>query len=92
MEMDEFVQKYLISLGATKNDVKPYPALFYKLTGRKGKPRLFENPIKLFLLESILAALFWGGFFMWLFIWQFVGLEIIQLYAAIILVFLQEQF
>ncbi|MGR5148028.1 DUF6404 family protein [Photobacterium alginatilyticum] len=82
MEKDEFVQVYLISLGATIDEVKPFPALFYKLTGKKGKPRLFESPMKLFWLETVLGTLSWG-FFMWLFVWQFIGLDIIQLYAAL---------
>ncbi|MDX2321738.1 MAG: DUF6404 family protein [Moritella sp.] len=82
MSSDKDVNEYLMSLGASHRDVKPYPVLFYKLTGKKGKPRLFENPIKLFLLQSIIGAISWGSV-MWLALWQFQGSNIVQLYVSI---------
>ncbi|PSU47333.1 hypothetical protein C9J12_15125 [Photobacterium frigidiphilum] len=65
MKTEEKAREYLLSLGASKSEIKPYPVLFYKLTGLFGKPRLFESPIKLFILQTILGTIFWGGG-MWL--------------------------
>ncbi|WP_299017966.1 DUF6404 family protein [uncultured Photobacterium sp.] len=79
---DEFIRKYLISLGASEDDIQPYPYLFYKLTGRKGKPRIFENPLKLFLLQFVIGTLFWGAG-MYIFVWHFRGPMIAQFYSAI---------
>ncbi|EJL6343546.1 hypothetical protein NMR33_003594 [Vibrio cholerae] len=45
------------------------------------KPRVFESPLKLFVLQSVLGTVFWGGF-MWLLVWQFQGFAASQVYAS----------
>ncbi|WP_064607570.1 DUF6404 family protein [Photobacterium sp. J15] len=82
MQMDDFIREYLISLGASEDDLRPYPYLFYKLTGYKGKPRVFEHPLKLFVLQFILGTLLWGAG-MYIFVWHFQGPMIAQFYSAI---------
>lgn len=57
----EQARKYLLSLGAKKSETRPYFWLFYKLTGIDGKPIVFENPLKILLLQSIFGSLIFGG-------------------------------
>ena len=57
----EQARKYLISLGAKESEIRPYFWLFYKLTGIDGKPIVFENPLKILLLQSIIGSLIFGG-------------------------------
>jgi hypothetical protein len=60
MNKYENARKYLISLGAKKSEIRPYFWLFYKLTGIDGKPIVFENPLKILALQSIIGSFIFG--------------------------------
>ena len=83
MDKMEFVRTLLIEKGISAHLIKPYPYLFHKLARLDMKPRIFENPLKLFALQSVIGAGFWGGF-MWLFVWQFQGFTISQVYGSLL--------
>ncbi|ELY5145964.1 hypothetical protein SM738_004643 [Vibrio vulnificus] len=82
MNKMELVRSLLVEKGISSRLAKPYPYLFYKLARLDMKPRVFEGPLKLFVLQSVFGAVFWGGF-MWLFIWQFQGFSVSQVYASL---------
>ncbi len=82
MNKMEFVRSLLVEKGISSRLAKPYPYLFYKLARLDMKPRVFESPLKLFVLQSVFGAVFWGGF-MWLFIWQFQSFSVSQVYASL---------
>ncbi|EKL23928.1 hypothetical protein VCHC61A2_3723, partial [Vibrio cholerae HC-61A2] len=46
----EFVRSLLIEKGISARLAKPYPYLFYKFARLDMKPRVFESPLKLFVL------------------------------------------
>ncbi|MEI2565276.1 DUF6404 family protein [Vibrio metoecus] len=81
MNKMEFVRSLLIEKGISARLAKPYPYLFYKFARLDMKPRVFESPLKLFVLQSVLGTVFWGGF-MWLLVWQFQGFVASQVYAS----------
>lgn len=82
MEKMEFIRTLLIEKGVKVRLTKPYPYLLYKLCSVDMKPRIFESPFKLFALQSVFGALFWGGF-MSLAVWQFQGFSITQIYGSL---------
>ncbi|RYU63536.1 magnesium transporter [Aliivibrio finisterrensis] len=81
MEQADFIQLYLKQKGVNTYLTEPYPTLL-KLVKKNPKPRLFESPFKLFLLQAVFGSVIWGVF-MWLIVWQFQGFSIYQLYASI---------
>ncbi|EJU9689815.1 hypothetical protein V9J77_003439 [Vibrio cholerae] len=81
MNKMDFVRSLLIEKGISARLAKPYPYLFYKFARLDMKPRLFDRPLKLFVLQSVLGTVFWGGF-MWLLVWQFQGFAASQIYAS----------
>ncbi|EKF9437082.1 hypothetical protein O1C18_002804 [Vibrio cholerae] len=60
MNKMEFVRSLLIEKGISARLAKPYPYLFYKFARLDMKPRVFESPLKLFVLQSVLGTVFWG--------------------------------
>lgn len=82
MDKMEFVRTLLVEKGVSDRLTKPYPCLLHKWARLDMKPRVFESPLKLFALQSVLGAVFWGGF-MWVFVWQFQEFSVSQVYASL---------
>jgi len=61
MKKYDKARNYLISLGAKKSEIKPYFWLFYKITGIDGKPIVFENPLKILILQTFIGSIFFYG-------------------------------
>ncbi|MCP4955318.1 MAG: hypothetical protein GY919_06805 [Photobacterium aquimaris] len=81
MKRADFIQLYLEEKGVNRYLTKPYPACLI-LFQANPKPRLFESPLKLFVLQSVFGSLSWG-FFMWLIIWRFEEFSAYYLYAIV---------
>ncbi|WP_240616131.1 DUF6404 family protein [Photobacterium aquimaris] len=81
MKRADFIQLYLEEKGVNRYLTKPYPACLI-LFQANPKPRLFESPLKLFVLQSVFGSLSWG-FFMWLIIWKFEEFSAYYLYAIV---------
>ncbi|BCK33218.1 hypothetical protein VCSRO96_3038 [Vibrio cholerae] len=61
MNTMEFVRSLLIEKGISARLAKPYPYLFYKFARLDMKPRVFESPLKLFVLQQCLVLSFGVG-------------------------------
>lgn len=81
MQRADFIQLYLKQKGVNTSLTEPYPT-FLTLFQKNPKPRLFESPLKLFFLQSVLGTTIWGGF-MWLTLWQFQESSVYHLYGAL---------
>ncbi len=82
-EKMKFVQTLLQEHGVKPALTTPYPHLLFTFINTSRQPVVFENPIKIFVLQSIFGSFFWG-LFMWLCIWQFQESNIANFYFSMV--------
>ena len=58
-----FIRQHLIEKGVPTDLVYPWPFLWAKLFKSKGKPLVFQSPIKLFVLDALNESVIWGGIY-----------------------------
>lgn len=96
MEKEKFIQLYLVEKGAGYWQSKPYPKLFYKLTGREPKPRVFEPPWTIFTMQFLYGSVIWSmviGFLVWQqdFDWLFISLFLFNIVSGIEKAYMQRR-
>ncbi|MFW9709566.1 DUF6404 family protein [Vibrio parahaemolyticus] len=69
MDKVVFIRQHLIEKGVPTDLVYSWPFLWAKLFKSKGKPLVFQSPIKLFVLDALYESVIWGGF-MWFIVWH----------------------
>jgi hypothetical protein len=75
---DEDLRQFLISKDIKKDLIRPYPCFLSK----KGKPRIFESSLKLFIIQFIFDVVCYY-FFMWVILWRFQEFKISYVYMSI---------
>ena len=75
---DEELRQYLISKDVREDLIRPYPWYLSK----KGKPRIFENSLKLFTIQFIFDVVCYY-IFMWVVLWRFQEFKLSYVYMSV---------
>ena len=74
----EDLRQFLISKDIKEDLIRPYPWFLSK----KGKPRIFESSLKLFIIQFIFDVVCYYAF-MWVILWRFQEFNISYVYMSV---------